>query len=62
MTAIAGNRTGSSFQALAGKSNGFRASTRKRVTMSKTNRKQLHSSIDYCSPEEYKYIEMKKAA
>jgi len=26
------------------------------------NRKRLHSSIDYCSPEEYEYIEMKKAA
>lgn len=26
------------------------------------NRKRLHSSIDYCSPEEYEYIEMKKVA
>ncbi len=26
------------------------------------NRKRLHSSIDYCSPEEYECIEMKKAA
>jgi oligoribonuclease NrnB/cAMP/cGMP phosphodiesterase (DHH superfamily) len=40
----------------------WQASTSKRVTMSKTNRKRLHSSIDYCSPEEYECIEMKKAA
>jgi hypothetical protein len=30
--------------------------------MSKTNRKQLHSSIDYYSPKEYECIELKKAA
>ncbi len=62
MTTIAGDRTGSSFQALAGKSNEFMATTSKKVTMSKINRKRLYSSIDYCSPEEYEYIEMKKAA
>ena len=26
------------------------------------NRKRLHSALDYCSPEEYEYIEMKKVA
>jgi len=26
------------------------------------NRKRLHSSIDYCSPEEYEYVEMKEVA
>jgi len=26
------------------------------------NRKRLHSSIDYCSPDEYEYVEMKKVA
>ena len=60
MTTIAGDRTGSSFQTLTGKSNEFMAS--KRVTMSKTNRKRLNSSIDYCLSEEYECIEMKKAA
>jgi hypothetical protein len=47
---------GVTFQTLTGKSNEFRAS--KKVTMSKTNRKQPHSSIDYSSLEEYECIEL----
>ena len=26
------------------------------------NRKRLHSALDYCSPEEYEHIEMRKVA